>query len=115
MGNITFVFFLFTTFVSRETMERCSALYAEVQRSVGRLARVCERRRAQLEKHLPSPLPTTSQEGCDDVDDGAARIGDGDSLSACRQVGNRNFHSIFSGALLIDLRGKMGRCFSSSI
>ncbi|XP_045034218.1 uncharacterized protein LOC123475512 isoform X2 [Daphnia magna] len=71
---------------ARETMERCSALYAEVQRSVGRLARVCERRRAQLEKHLPSPLPTTSQEGCDDVDDGAARIGDGDSLSACRQI-----------------------------
>ncbi|XP_059353299.1 uncharacterized protein LOC130701846 isoform X2 [Daphnia carinata] len=73
---------------ARETMERCSALYAEVQRSVGRLARVCERRKAQLEKHLPSPptLPAASKEDCDDVDDGAARIGDGHSLSACRQI-----------------------------
>ena len=63
-------------------MERCSALYAEVQRSVGRLARVCERRKAQLEKHLPSPPPAANKE--DDVDDDG--VINGNSLSTCRQV-----------------------------
>lgn len=38
-------------------MERCSALYAEIQRSVGRLSRLVERRKAQLEKHLMTPPP----------------------------------------------------------
>ncbi len=73
-------------------MERCSALYAEVQRSVGRLARVCERRKAQLEKHLPSPptLPAASKEDCDDVDDGdGISNGSCNSLSTCRQVRTR--------------------------
>jgi hypothetical protein len=70
-------------------MERCSALYAEVQRSVGRLARVCERRKAQLEKHLPSPpAASNNKEHCDDDDVDDARIDNGNSVSACRQVGN---------------------------
>ncbi|XP_046444764.1 uncharacterized protein LOC124194558 isoform X6 [Daphnia pulex] len=75
---------------ARETMERCSALYAEVQRSVGRLARVCERRKAQLEKHLPSPPPppaaSNNKEDCDDDDVDDARIDNGNSVSACRQI-----------------------------
>jgi hypothetical protein len=110
MGNITFVFFffLFYDFVSRETMERCSALYAEVQRSVGRLARVCERRKAQLEKHLPSPPtpPASNKENCDGVDDDDddARIGidngNGNSISACRQVRRQGKCFIFDRALL---------------
>lgn len=72
-------------------MERCSALYAEVQRSVGRLARVCERRKAQLEKHLPSPPPpaaSNNKEDCDDDDVDDARIDNGNLVPACRQVGN---------------------------
>nr|CAH0099895.1 unnamed protein product [Daphnia galeata] len=74
---------------ARETMERCSALYAEVQRSVGRLARVCERRKAQLEKHLPSPPtpPASNNENCDGVVDDDARIDNGNSpIFACRQI-----------------------------
>jgi len=105
MGNITFVFLLtFYDFVSRETMERCSALYAEVQRSVGRLARVCERRKAQLEKHLPSPPPASNKEDCNDVDD--ARIDNGNSVSACRQVGNRKTHFHLRQGDFIDLEKK---------
>lgn len=91
-----FMFYFMPVSVSRETMERCSALYAEVQRSVGRLARVCERRKAQLEKHLLSPpsLPTASQENCDDVvDDRTGRNGTNHSLSACRQVRKKSRHS----------------------
>lgn len=89
MGNDTFFKTIFYGLVSRETMERCSALYAEVQRSVGRLARVCERRKAQLEKHLPSPPSppaADSRQDCDDdVDDGHANTTN-DPLSTCRQV-----------------------------
>ena len=112
MGNITFVFFSFYDFVSRETMERCSALYAEVQRSVGRLARVCERRKAQLEKHLPSPPtpPASNNEDCDGVVDDDARIDNGNSpIFACRQVGNRKtktkklFHLRRCASCFIDL------------
>lgn len=87
-------------------MERCSALYAEVQRSVGRLARVCERRKAQLEKHLPSPPPAASnnnKEDCDDDDVDDARIDNGNSVSACRQVGKTktHFHSLRQGDLIV--------------
>lgn len=58
-------------------MERCSALYAEVQRGVGRLARVCERRKAQLERRL-------------------AASPDGRELAArCRQVRPASFALFF--------------------
>lgn len=62
--NICFYLFI------RETMERCWALYAEVQRSVGRLGRLVERRKAQLERHLPgrtAHLTSTSTLACRQV------------------------------------------------
>lgn len=72
-------------------MERCSALYAEIQRSVGRLSRLVERRKAQLEKHLMTPpskahLPPS---GASDTGGGIIVVSTTKTTittSACRQV-----------------------------
>ena len=85
-----FCFFI-GIFLYRETMERCSALYAEIQRSVGRLSRLVERRKAQLEKHLMTPpskahLPLS---GASDTGGGIIVVSTTKTTittSACRQV-----------------------------
>ena len=48
----TKIFTEFFILVSRETLERCSAMYVQVQRTVNRLNRVWDNRRLHLEKQL---------------------------------------------------------------